>query len=66
MTIDDDATAREELDRELCLKRRLPTLPAVGACYNCGEDCSGVFCDADCRDDYEKRESFNRGKDLQY
>lgn len=34
-----------------------PTMPAVGGCYNCGErlDKGLVFCDLDCRDDYEKR-----------
>jgi hypothetical protein len=34
-----------------------PTMPAVCACYNCGEELAPglVFCDRDCRDDYEKR-----------
>lgn len=37
--------------------RNRPTMQAVGACYNCGERLAPglVFCDIDCRDDYEKR-----------
>lgn len=37
-------------------------MKAVGACHNCGEKIDGLFCDADCRDDYEwrkKREQAN-------
>jgi hypothetical protein len=37
--------------------RRKPTLLAVQRCYNCDADLEGdaLFCDRDCRDDYEKR-----------
>lgn len=31
-------------------------LEAKGVCYNCDEPVSGLFCDSDCRDDYEYRE----------
>ncbi|ELH5514493.1 hypothetical protein Q9W35_001742 [Salmonella enterica] len=35
-------------------------LPETGHCHNCDEIISaGLFCDADCRDDYEKRERFS-------
>ncbi|EJA5029792.1 hypothetical protein MVS05_004270 [Salmonella enterica] len=35
-------------------------LPETGYCHNCGESITaGLFCDADCRDDYEKRERFS-------
>ncbi|EDS8889467.1 hypothetical protein GQC79_004435 [Salmonella enterica] len=38
-------------------------LPETGRCYNCDEVISaGLFCDADCRDDYEKRERFSAMK----
>jgi heterodisulfide reductase subunit C len=63
MSIDDDATAAEELDRDICLKRKRPELKRVGACYNCGEMCSGIFCDSDCGTDYDRRELFNKGRE---
>ena len=51
----DWATDREMKDREICLKQRKPTLPECGACYNCNEPIkAGLFCDRDCREDYEK------------
>lgn len=40
-------------------KRERHAWPEVGYCHNCGESLpAGLFCDADCRDDYEKRERF--------
>lgn len=57
-TLDDMATLREELDREIALKNRKPQLDAIGSCYNCGEETKGCFCDADCRADYEQRKRF--------
>ena len=38
-------------------KKKAVTLPPIGECYNCEEkiDHDRLFCDADCRDDYEKR-----------
>ncbi|HAM4192654.1 TPA: DUF2116 family Zn-ribbon domain-containing protein, partial [Escherichia coli] len=33
----------------------------TGFCYNCGEPVkTGLFCDGDCREDYEKRERFGK------
>lgn len=55
----DRASDLEQQQRELALRqaRGQPTMPAVGACYNCGEDLppGRLFCDKDCRDDFEKR-----------
>lgn len=61
MDIYDQATEREERDREMALKiaaRSAPALPYVGCCYNCGASTpeSVRFCDRDCLQDYEKRE----------
>lgn len=55
----DRAQAREEEMRADALARRKPALPAVGACYNCGEPlaCGHLFCDAGCRDDWQHREN---------
>ncbi|MFZ5001157.1 hypothetical protein ACOY5P_17445 [Enterobacter asburiae] len=36
--------------------RTRASLPFTGLCHNCSEPLDNVhFCDADCRDDYEKR-----------
>ena len=54
----DQATEREEKDRELAIalqRRKAAVLPDVGHCYYCGEATrpGQRFCDADCRDGYE-------------
>lgn len=60
----DEADIAGDIERErldvLILNRDRYSLPETGHCYNCGEivPC-GLFCDPDCRDDYEKRERFN-------
>ncbi|EBW8860938.1 hypothetical protein BXD91_19350 [Salmonella enterica subsp. enterica serovar Muenchen] len=60
----DEADIAGDIERErldvLILNRNHHSLPEVGHCYNCGDvvPC-GLFCDADCRDDYEKRERFS-------
>lgn len=52
----DMANEQVELTLASARLRRNPTLPVIGQCYNCEEELrAGVFCDADCRDDYEKR-----------
>lgn len=55
----DQASNLEAAEREACLARARnhPSMPAVCACYNCGEELAPglLFCDKDCRDDYEKR-----------
>lgn len=54
----DIASEVERLRTEAVLSyREHHILPETGHCYNCGECIhAGLFCDADCRDDYEKRE----------
>lgn len=60
MTDDADrASDYEERMRAHAVAQRRPTLKFCGACYNCGAivpQSSMLFCDADCADDYEKRE----------
>lgn len=60
MSIDDDASAIEEMQRDVALKFRKPELPLTGFCWNCNEQTKGVFCCPECRNDYEQRERFNR------
>ena len=57
MSIDDTATAHEEMMREIALKHRKPELVKTGFCYNCGESVkqNANYCDVDCRLDHEKR-----------
>jgi hypothetical protein len=61
---DEVDAANEQMEMVLASarSRRAPFLPAIGQCYNCEEPLKiGVFCDGDCRDDYEKRA---RGKGI--
>lgn len=60
MDIIDQAAEREEMDRALAITaaaRHEPALTAVCVCYNCEASVpqGACFCDADCRDDYERR-----------
>jgi hypothetical protein len=55
MTLDDDATMREEHFRETALKKRKPNGPvAVGHCLFCNAllDDNRRWCDEWCRDDW--------------
>lgn len=57
----DQATDREEKDREMCLKLRMNEGPKpTGFCLNCGPDVPLAdgqrWCDGDCRDDWQKRQ----------
>lgn len=37
----------------------------TGFCLNCAEDCGGkLFCDSECREDYERREHIHRNHNL--
>lgn len=49
----------EEFERNLAMTRhraaRNRGLPYTGFCHNCGTSTVELFCDADCRDDYEQR-----------
>jgi len=44
------------------MRRRHATLPAVGQCYSCAEPVAdgARFCDADCRQDWERAEKARR------
>ncbi len=58
----DLAQERDEMLLRAQIARRMPVLPFVGSCYNCEEPLAeGLFCDADCRLDHEKREQFRTG-----
>jgi len=45
-----------EVALQAALTHRKPTLKPKGLCYNCDEPIPGIYCDADCREDHEKRE----------
>ena len=52
---------REEFLHQHLLSFRFPSLIPTGQCHFCAEPVKeGHFCDADCRDDYEKQEYFRR------
>lgn len=60
----DDADRAEEriqntLNDALAEVRRKPSLLAVGYCHSCGEaiQTGHLFCDVDCRQDFEAREA---------
>lgn len=50
--------AEEEIEQTLerARRTRAPELKHTGSCHNCDEPlAAGLFCDHDCRDDYERR-----------
>ena len=52
----DMSQATEEMILASARLRRKPTLLACGRRYNCDEPIPrGLFCDQDCREDYERR-----------
>ena len=58
--------ANDLIEREMKMRlaqRRTSVLPPIGECYNCGEHLDGDrrWCDADCRDDHDKRERLKKG-----
>ena len=56
MDVVDQASGYTDQMLSAALSTRKPELPAKGRCYNCDDPLkTGCFCDADCRDDYEKR-----------
>ena len=64
MDVFDQATEREELERERAVMaaRSAPSLPATGRCHYCGASVAGEahFCDAECRADFEREEAAMR------
>lgn len=58
--VSDRATQQEELARDAALshaRNRAPLLLPVGECHNCEAvlDDPLLFCDSDCRDDWQLR-----------
>lgn len=60
----DKASEREELERECGIRAATQAarglfLPAVGACYYCGEETppGARFCDSDCRDSWQHEQA---------
>lgn len=60
----DIAQARMEQEEEWRRRysRQSPSLPRTGYCHWCGEAVRGdrLFCDADCRDDWERERRMRR------
>jgi len=61
MDISDQATRREEEFTAAALAVRKPAIKPVGVCHSCGEDVgeTKLFCDGDCRDDWQRIKSAN-------
>ncbi|MFZ4171374.1 hypothetical protein ACEV60_22390 [Enterobacter ludwigii] len=57
----DLASQAEQMRLEHLLRSRTRgSLPMTGLCHNCSAPLKDVhFCDADCRDDYDKRLQFH-------
>jgi hypothetical protein len=45
-----------EQSLQQALRTRAPVIVPRGTCHNCDEPARGLFCDPECRDDWEKRE----------
>ncbi len=60
----DTANALSELHLAADIKNvKSSPLPFTGFCYNCNDELAVMrFCDADCRDDYQKREFMKHGQ----
>jgi hypothetical protein len=52
----DRASSLEEMHREVSLSYRKPVPVRTGRCLNCDEPSQGAFCNAGCREDYERFE----------
>lgn len=56
--------AQDHIEREeplmLAAGKRPPGPTPNGFCHNCGEPVANLFCDNDCRDDFEARTAANR------
>ena len=60
----DQATEREEMERERAIKaaRSAPALPSTGRCHYCDASVAGDahFCDCECRADFEREQDAKR------
>lgn len=52
----DRAAMLEDKHREAALSHREPVPVRTGRCLNCDEPSLGAFCNAGCREDYERME----------
>ena len=58
MDIIDQGCETEEKHRKQALEFRYPVLKACGACYYCNSEIpAGLFCSADCLEDYQRIEA---------
>jgi hypothetical protein len=53
---------RDVVERRINAIRNTPSLKPIGLCYNCQEKIgsSKLFCDLDCRSDYEYRKKYGK------
>lgn len=64
------AHAIEEAERQALLQKRPVGIKPIGVCHNCEhkfkpEEIEKLFCDKDCRDDFEKSQKFLKLKGAQ-
>lgn len=53
----DEADKVSQIIIDVARLYKKPTLIQIGRCYNCDEPIrQGIFCDSECREDYERRE----------
>jgi predicted nucleic acid-binding Zn ribbon protein len=65
MDVFDQATEMEERDRDAAIaaqRNKTAVLPDIGHCHSCEEPRSDGrrFCDADCRDDYDREQKHRK------
>lgn len=58
MLEDADAAQALYIQNAIANKKKVPE--KTGFCLACGEPVEGVFCDAGCREDYEKMEKMRK------
>jgi hypothetical protein len=56
----DEADAASELFIQTAMANKKKVPEKTGFCLSCGEPTDGVFCDAGCREDYEKLEKIRK------
>ncbi|SHI02375.1 hypothetical protein SAMN05428958_1134 [Pantoea sesami] len=58
--VDEAQLSEQERISSLISSRFMEGLALTGLCHNCIDPVTqGHFCDADCRDDYEKRQQYH-------
>jgi hypothetical protein len=56
----DYASNEEESFRQHAMRKVTRKLSYRGHCYNCSDECPRLFCDVDCRTDYEKEQAIRQ------